>query len=121
MLQYRRATTDQDIELMQRLRYRVYCEEKQFLDSGPYHKFRETDQYDQYATHFIFADSETPEHLVGCLHFIDESGINLGLTRRYGRAAPGIRVSGCRAVRPRPQCECHWRLVPPGHRRRHEH
>lgn len=26
------------------------------------------------------------------LHFIDESGVNLGLTRRYGRAAHGIRV-----------------------------
>jgi transposase len=25
------------------------------------------------------------------LHVIDESGIHLGLTRRYGRAAPGIR------------------------------
>lgn len=30
---------------------------------------------------------------VGGLRFIDKSGINLGLTRRYGRAAPGDRSS----------------------------
>jgi transposase len=28
----------------------------------------------------------------GRLRFIDETGINLALTRRYGRAAPGVRV-----------------------------
>jgi hypothetical protein len=26
------------------------------------------------------------------LKFIDETGVNLALTRRYGRAAPGVRV-----------------------------
>ena len=26
------------------------------------------------------------------LKFIDETGMNLALTRRYGRAAPGVRV-----------------------------
>jgi transposase len=30
--------------------------------------------------------------LLARLRFIDESGVNLGLTRRYGRAAPGERV-----------------------------
>jgi transposase len=39
---------------------------------------------------------------VGCLHFIDESGINLGLTRRYGRAAPGIRVEDAVPFNPGP-------------------
>jgi hypothetical protein len=39
---------------------------------------------------------------VGYLHFIDESGINLGLTRRYGRAAPGIRVEDAVPFNPGP-------------------
>lgn len=38
----------------------------------------------------------------GCLHFIDESGINLGLTRRYGRAAPGGRVEDAAPFNPGP-------------------
>ncbi|MCA1616926.1 MAG: IS630 family transposase [Acidobacteria bacterium] len=33
------------------------------------------------------------EFIVGRLKFIDESGSNLALTRRYGRAAPGRRVA----------------------------
>ena len=37
------------------------------------------------------------------LHFIDESGLNLGLTRRYGRAAPGIRVKDTVPFNPSPQ------------------
>jgi hypothetical protein len=28
----------------------------------------------------------------GRLRFIDETGLNLALTRRYGRAAPGLRM-----------------------------
>lgn len=32
-------------------------------------------------------------HLITRLKFIDESGLHLGLTRVYGRAAPGERVS----------------------------
>lgn len=79
MLQYRRATTIREIELMQRLRYRVYCEEKHFLDSKSYQEFRETDQYDQYATHYVFADSETPEQLVGCLRFIKANPLGFPL------------------------------------------
>lgn len=39
---------------------------------------------------------------VGCLRFIDESGMNLGLTRRYGRAAPGIRVEDAVPFNPGP-------------------
>lgn len=39
---------------------------------------------------------------VECLHFVDESGINLGLTRRYGRAAPGIRVEDAVPFNPGP-------------------
>lgn len=39
---------------------------------------------------------------VDCLHFIDESGVNLGLTRRYGRAAPGIRVKDTVPFNPSP-------------------
>ncbi len=31
-------------------------------------------------------------HLLKHLKFIDESGLNLGLTRLFGRAAPGVRV-----------------------------
>lgn len=41
-----------------------------------------------------FAERVTDE-LAGVLHrckFLDESGVNLGLTRLYGRAAPGERV-----------------------------
>jgi transposase len=39
---------------------------------------------------------------VGGLRFIDESGINLGLTRRYGRAAPGDRVEDAVPFNPGP-------------------
>lgn len=38
----------------------------------------------------------------GSLHFVDESGINLGLTRRYGRAAPGVRVEDAVPFNPGP-------------------
>jgi transposase len=31
-------------------------------------------------------------HLLKHLKFIDESGLNLGMTRRFGRAKPGVRV-----------------------------
>ncbi len=36
--------------------------------------------------------TQMADTLVSRLKFIDESGIHLGLTRLYGRAAPGERV-----------------------------
>ena len=41
------------------------------------------------------------ENLADLLHrlkFLDESGVNLGMTRLYGRAAPGDRVQQARRV-----------------------
>lgn len=46
--------------------------------------------------------AEVAEWPLEGLHFIDESDINLGLTRRYGRAAPGIRVEDAVPFNPGP-------------------
>lgn len=84
MLQFRQATTRQEIENVQRLRYRVYCEEKQFIDGSQFPDQRETDAYDQYATHFLFADSDAPEQLIGCFRIILASPLAFPLEHEFG-------------------------------------
>lgn len=92
MLQFRQATTEQEIEHIQRLRYRVYCDEKQFIDGSQFPDQRERDLYDQYATHFLLADSDAPERLIGCFRIILSNPLGFPLETEFGfRLDRGIR------------------------------
>jgi transposase len=53
---------------------------------------RETPRVKRLRAAFARQVSEELTALVPHLKFLDESGVNLGLTRLYGRAAPGDRV-----------------------------
>jgi transposase len=53
---------------------------------------RETPRVQQLRAAFALRVTEELADLLPRLKFLDESGVNLGLTRLYGRAAPGERV-----------------------------
>ena len=53
---------------------------------------RETPRVKQLRAAFAMRVTEELADLLQRLKFLDESGVNLGLTRLYGRAAPGERV-----------------------------
>ena len=84
MLQFRQPVNAQELEQIQRLRYRVYCQEKQFIDSSQYPDQRETDEYDQYATQFLFFDSATPDKLIGCFRIVLANPLGFPLESEFG-------------------------------------
>lgn len=47
----------QELDETFRLRYKVYCEEHEFLDKAGYPDGRETDEYDNHSIHFVLRDS----------------------------------------------------------------
>jgi N-acyl-L-homoserine lactone synthetase len=49
----KRVETAEELELSQRLRYEVYCVEKQWLDPADFPEGRERDSYDEHASHFL--------------------------------------------------------------------
>ena len=53
---------------------------------------RETPRVKQLRAAFALRVTEELADILPRLKFLDESGVNLGLTRLYGRAAPGERV-----------------------------
>lgn len=54
-----------------RLRYRIYCQEVEFLDDGDYPDGAETDLYDQHSMHFAALDRDN--QVVGTLRLIFDS------------------------------------------------
>src|SRR5262245_33033942 len=51
---------DDDLHLLDasyRLRYQVYCMERQFLDAGSYPDGRECDEFDEYSMHLGVTDA----------------------------------------------------------------
>ncbi|MGB8645428.1 MAG: IS630 family transposase [Anaerolineae bacterium] len=53
---------------------------------------RDTARVQQLRQEFHDQTQETLRTIAAHLKFIDESGVHLGLTRLFGRAAPGVRV-----------------------------
>jgi len=53
MIKFERVQTEEDRIAMHKLRYDVFCLEKQFLDANDYPEEMEYDEWDEYSTHFI--------------------------------------------------------------------
>lgn len=70
MLQFRQVTNPREMDALYRLRYEVYCKEKQFLSADDYQESRETDEFDRYSAHFIAIDPEIGAEPLGCLRLI---------------------------------------------------
>lgn len=70
MLQFRQVINPKEMEALYRLRYEVYCHEKQFLSADDYRDQRETDELDAYSAHFIATDPAISPDPLGCLRLI---------------------------------------------------
>jgi N-acyl-L-homoserine lactone synthetase len=75
-----RDNPEDSLDAIHRLRYQVYCLERQFLDLGAHPEGRETDEYDRYAVHFAATD-ETGE-LVATLRLVVDSPLGFPLEHR---------------------------------------
>jgi N-acyl-L-homoserine lactone synthetase len=76
----------QVLDGIHRLRYQVYCIERQFLDLAAYPQGREQDEYDQYAVHF--AATDPGGRVVGTARLVLDSPIGFPLERRRPRLFP---------------------------------
>jgi N-acyl-L-homoserine lactone synthetase len=65
---FKHVTDEKEKEELFRLRYRVYCEEKEWFDKADYEKKLETDIYDQQSA--LFSAGNSDGDLVGCIRLI---------------------------------------------------
>jgi N-acyl-L-homoserine lactone synthetase len=62
---------------MYRLRYQVYCQEKEFLDAADCPDGREIDELDVCAAHFVLVDTAAPGKVLGCFRLIPANPLGL--------------------------------------------
>jgi N-acyl amino acid synthase of PEP-CTERM/exosortase system len=78
------------LDAIHRLRYQVYCLERQFLDLGAHPEGRERDEYDRHSVHFAATD-ETGE-VVATVRLVLHSPLGFPLERRAAELAPAFHT-----------------------------
>jgi N-acyl-L-homoserine lactone synthetase len=74
------------LDAIHRLRYQVYCLERQFLDLSAHPEGRERDEFDRYSVHFAATD-ESGE-VVATLRLVLDSSLGFPLEHRAAALAP---------------------------------
>lgn len=94
MLEFRRAKTPQEMEQIQRLRFRVYCLEKQFLPVDDYKDGIESDEFDPYSVHFLAVESENHGEILGTMRLILDSENGFPVEKHFKLSRPVKDRSG---------------------------
>lgn len=94
---FERVKTENEKEALYKLRYQVYCEEKQWFDSDNYDNMLECDVYDQYSE--FFAAKNEDGDLIGCIRLIFYSPENqLQICAHPSVAKSGLDFTKCAEV-----------------------
>ena len=81
MMEYRVVKTLKEKEDVFRLRYRVFCLEKKWLNPEEYPDGKETDEYDQHSVHFLAANDTSK--IVGTARAIFPSELGLPVFNNF--------------------------------------
>ena len=81
MMEYRVVKTLKEKEDVFRLRYRVFCLEKKWLNPEEYPDGKETDEYDQHSVHFLAANDTAK--IVGTARAIFPSELGLPVFNNF--------------------------------------
>lgn len=84
---FKAAETDDEFAQMYKLRFKVFCEKKKYLDSGVYPFGIERDEYDTYSQHFI---AVIRGEVVGTTRLILNSRLGFPVEKYFGLNVKGI-------------------------------
>jgi N-acyl-L-homoserine lactone synthetase len=85
MTQYRLAVETGEKDELFRLRYQVYCKEKQWLKESDYPDGREIDEYDPHSVHFVAIKNDK---VAGTARAIFPSELGLPILNSFNVAVP---------------------------------
>lgn len=80
MTEYRIAATLKEKEEIYKLRYRVFCQEKQWLNQNDYPDGKEIDEYDEHSVHFL---AQKADEIVGTTRIIFPSDLDLPIVKNF--------------------------------------
>ena len=88
MLEFRRAQTDEEMNQIFSLRYKVYCLEKGFLPKEQYPDETESDKFDQRSAHFFAVDTSDLSQPLGYVRLILNSEIGFPVVNHFQLGKP---------------------------------
>ncbi|MCL6472536.1 MAG: GNAT family N-acetyltransferase [Firmicutes bacterium] len=95
----RQALSKKDKEQIFALRYRVFCEEKEYISLSSSEDCLESDEFDQHAIHFIALDEK--ENAIGSIRLILDSPTGFPVNKYFGipkMDVPGVAAEVSRLV-----------------------
>lgn len=88
MLDFRHVQNDDEFLKIYKLRYDVYCIEKNFLDPANYPDELENDEFDQHSAHFLAIDTNDLSKPLGYVRLILNSNIGFPVVNHFQLGRP---------------------------------